>query len=283
MTLKDAYALHLSSNNLEGSGRAASYLRALELLVAMLREKPEGFEDCRDIWRVGSIERLEELRQRVLAEARLGEQSVWEIDGLPPSYLRDGFCSAALAKLIEFLPMHLYAEATIAKIANYKGDADALANDLNKEPLIDADYIDRTQGRQGKDQIRERKMRIGQYAFRRMILSVYQNRCCITELDIPEVNRASHIIGWSERKDTRMDPRNGLCLSATYDAAFDKHLISFDEHFRLIVSKDISEHYTSASVNDYFIRKQGDVIRLPASHKPSMEFMEFHRSKGRFY
>lgn len=282
MTLKDAFALHLSSDNLEGSGRAASYLRSLELLETMLREKPEGFEDCRDIWCVGSVERLEELRQRVLVEAKQAKESVWEIDGLPRSYLRDGFCSAALTKLIEFLPMHIYAEATMAKIANYKGDADALANDLNKEPVIDVDYIDHIQKREGKDQHREMKMRIGQYAFRRMILSVYQNRCCITELDIPEVNRASHIIGWSERKDTRMDPRNGLCLSATYDAAFDKHLISFDEQFRLLVSKDISEHYTSASVKDYFIRKQGEIIRLPSSHKPSTEFMEIHRSKGRF-
>ena len=41
---------------------------------------------------------------------------------------------------------------------------------------------------------------------------------------------------WAEGEANRLDPENALCLSATYDAAFDRHLISFDEHYRLIVS-----------------------------------------------
>lgn len=32
----------------------------------------------------------------------------------------------------------------------------------------------------------------------------------------------------SDPTDTRMDPRNGLCLSVTYDAAFDRKLITPD-------------------------------------------------------
>ena len=62
------------------------------------------------------------------------------------------------------------------------------------------------------------------------------NRCCLTGLDLPQLNRASHIIGWAEPKgkQIRMDPRNGLCLSATYDAAFDRKPITFDEDYRLV-------------------------------------------------
>lgn len=44
-----------------------------------------------------------------------------------------------------------------------------------------------------------------------------------------------------------MDPRNGLLLSATYDAAFDRNLISLDDYYRLILSKDLEDGYTSES------------------------------------
>jgi len=47
MKLKDAFAAHLRSTNVEGSGKAKSYLRALDLLSEMLRSVPLGFEDCR--------------------------------------------------------------------------------------------------------------------------------------------------------------------------------------------------------------------------------------------
>ena len=75
------------------------------------------------------------------------------------------------------------------------------------------------------------KVRSNQHVFRKMILNIYNQSCCITGLNIPEVNRASHIIPWSEDQTIRLDPRNGLCLSATYDAAFDKYLISLDDDY----------------------------------------------------
>ena len=56
---------------------------------------------------------------------------------------------------------------------------------------------------------------------------------------LADILRASHISPWAEDEKNRINPENGMCLSATYDAAFDRHLISFDEHYRLVVSKDI--------------------------------------------
>jgi hypothetical protein len=41
--------------------------------------------------------------------------------------------------------------------------------------------------------------------------------------------RASHVLPWSNATDVeRLDPDNGLLLSANLDALFDKHLISFN-------------------------------------------------------
>lgn len=66
-------------------------------------------------------------------------------------------------------------------------------------------------------------------------IDIYEYRCCLTGIEVPEVLRASHIIPWSGSKNTCLNPENGLCLSASYDAAFDKHLITFDEDYRLVL------------------------------------------------
>jgi hypothetical protein len=53
--------------------------------------------------------------------------------------------------------------------------------------------------------------------------------------------RASHIIPWSNRNDVqRLDIHNGLLLSALWDAAFDKGLVSFDDDGMLRVSAALS-------------------------------------------
>ena len=36
---------------------------------------------------------------------------------------------------------------------------------------------------------------------------------------------ASHIIPWSENKEERLNPTNGICLSSLYDKAFDLETI----------------------------------------------------------
>jgi len=135
---------------------------------------------------------------------------------------------------------------------------------------------------EGKDALRQTKARVNQSAFRKIVLKVYENRCCLTGLDLPDVNRASHIIGWAERKDTRMDPRNGLCLSATYDAAFDRKLITFDDDYRLVLSKTIREHVPSESLHRYFLSKEGQRINVPTRFQPLQEYLEVHRKGGDF-
>ena len=50
----------------------------------------------------------------------------------------------------------------------------------------------------------------------------------MTGITEPELLRASHIVPWAECTDEkRLDVHNGLLLSALWDAAFDRGLISF--------------------------------------------------------
>ncbi len=282
MIIKESFAAYLRSTNVDGSGKAASYLRALELMETMIRAVPLGFEDCCDIWAVASVERLIELRSLVLEEQRRQSMSPWVIEGIPVSYLRDGYCSAALTQLIEFLTQHSFTEKIFRLLDTYSGDETALAKTLNISPIIPADFVHDPEAKDGKERIQSIKARIGQNTFREVVLAVYQNRCCLTGIDLPEVNRASHIIGWAERAETRMDPRNGLCLSATYDAAFDRKLITFDDDFRLVLSKTIRERVASQSLKTHFLSKEGQQLDIPSRFSPLREYLEHHRKGGSF-
>ena len=82
---------------------------------------------------------------------------------------------------------------------------------------------------------------------------------------------------WAEDEANSLNPENGLCLSATYDAAFDRHLISFDEHYRLVVSKEIKDHCTDAAAKSYFLDREGQTMSLPTRFLPSQSLLERHR------
>ena len=110
------------------------------------------------------------------------------------------------------------------------------------------------------------------------VLHDFRGKCCVTGLNIPQTLRASHIVAWASDKTNRMNPENGLCLSATYDAAFDKHLISFDNDYRMIVSKEIKEYYTNEVAKTYFGNYEGKQLILPSLYLPSKKLLEKHRS-----
>ena len=282
--LQKAFENYLYENNTTGSGKASSYLKSFEWLGKMLEIESYGFSDCKDIWGIKNVARLTAFRERVLEEKRKHSQSPWVHPNIPASYLRDGYCTSALAELVEFIPQYHHAQQVMDLFKQHEGDESTLADKLNFEPDLPTGYVHAPQSKDGKDRIVEAKVRIGQRAFREMILSNYSNRCCITGLDIRTVNRASHIIGWADPKGKkiRMDPRNGLCLSATYDAAFDRHLISLDEDYRVILSKDLKEQHSNDSFEQHFKQREGQVIALPQAYKPLQKYLEVHRKTGTF-
>ena len=66
---REAFKQYLMASNVEGSGKASSYVRGLDLLGQMIAQVPAGFDDCRDVWAVDSVERLEELYACANAQA----------------------------------------------------------------------------------------------------------------------------------------------------------------------------------------------------------------------
>ena len=85
--------------------------------------------------------------------------------------------------------------------------------------------------------------RIGQEIFRARLMDYWQGRCPLTGISDPTLLRAWHIIAWSECESDadRSDVHNGLVLSALWDAAFDRALVTFDDKGNPQFSPELSE------------------------------------------
>ncbi|HNW38669.1 MAG TPA: HNH endonuclease signature motif containing protein, partial [Methanosarcina vacuolata] len=95
-----------------------------------------------------------------------------------------------------------------------------------------------------KPTVTERKglvtSRVGQGAYRKGIIHRWEYKCAVTGFDKLDVLIASHIVPWAESTDSeRLDIHNGILLSPTYDALFDRHLISFENNGKIILSDAI--------------------------------------------
>ncbi len=123
------------------------------------------------------------------------------------------------------------------------------------------------------------KTRIGQRFFRQSVLASYNARCCITGNPVPELLVASHILPWGSHPEQRLNPRNGLCLAQTQDAAFDRGLITFGEDFRLVIRPRLKEYLPSEALERNFLMYEGKPMQMPDKFLPDSEFMRRHREE----
>ena len=133
--------------------------------------------------------------------------------------------------------------------------------------------------KEGRDKIAERKVRENQPFFRRAILSAYENRCCVTGIDIEALLVASHIKPWADSDSSeKLNPQNGLCLNALHDRAFDRGLISIMDDYTVVVSKQV-RHSSSDALRKMLLRYEGRRIELPTRFLPRTDLLAWHRDK----
>lgn len=116
----------------------------------------------------------------------------------------------------------------------------------NTEAAADLEAIEENSELSPTERLAEVLCRIGQGAFRKDLLDQFGGRCAVTGCDLPELLRASHIVAWAADQSLRRDPSNGLLLCAQIDAAFDAHLISFDDDGTMIFSRRLPEEKAKA-------------------------------------
>jgi HNH endonuclease len=75
------------------------------------------------------------------------------------------------------------------------------------------------------------RLRVGRAQSQGPLMDYWQGRCPLTGITDPALMRASHIVPWAECDSDaeRLNVHNGLLLSALWDAAFDRALVTFDD------------------------------------------------------
>ena len=216
----------------ENSGKADSYARAIRILDEVLAHQDLIDLHGRSLYDVRDTETIEAVLRFVSQEVKKmkrNEPNIFDY-GKPNqrSYPLKNFCSSALRSLKQYAQYEqevVVADGIVAQEQNPRTISTKLIAhfDITKE---------------GEDKISLTKQRKGQDYFRRMILANYGGRCALTGIDIPQLLLASHIIPWAEKahKQDRLNPCNGICLSALYDKAFDQGLITFSPDDYIFIS-----------------------------------------------
>jgi len=114
--------------------------------------------------------------------------------------------------------------------------------------------------------------------FRRVVLAAYNSTCCITGNPVADLLVASHILPWSDFPAERLNPKNGLCLAAHFDRAFDRGLITFDDRLRLAVSPVIRRYLPNEALESEFVSRDGQTLAHPDRFAPEPRFIAHHRS-----
>jgi hypothetical protein len=120
------------------------------------------------------------------------------------------------------------------------------------------------------------EQRLGQNFFRRAVLANYDGKCCITGIADDHLLNASHIRPWGIDEVNRHNPRNGLCLSATFDRAFDRGLMGVDESGRARFSRRLLES-DSVETRSFFLPYEGKSLSNAVRFDPDATFLRWHR------
>lgn len=115
--------------------------------------------------------------------------------------------------------------------------------------------------------------REGQSLFKGRILKAYDNKCCITGENIPELLEAAHIQEYKNRYSNHV--QNGLLLRVDIHRLYDNQLIFIDENYIIHVSALV----TSKQYRQY----HGKPISLPklVNQLPSKTALELRRNEFR--
>lgn len=132
---------------------------------------------------------------------------------------------------------------------------------------------------EGKEKERMIIVRINQSLFRKMVLTNFNNQCCITGIKQTELLVASHILPWSKDKGNRLNPKNGLALNTLHDKAFDCGLITITEDLKIKISSSFLKNRDIPSIQHNFIEYEGKHLIEPQKFFPSVDFLKVHNER----
>lgn len=157
-------------------------------------------------------------------------------------------------------------------------DALVLGTDLQEQLASDAEFDAMAPATEAAtSSLATIKVRKGQAFFRRAVLASYHDECCMSGLRIKRLLVASHIKPWNADVSNRLNPQNGLCLSALHDKAYDLGFISVRPDFTIAVSQEVAAD-PSQLIADSLVALKDQPIWLPNRFQPDKDFLDWHFS-----
>ena len=115
--------------------------------------------------------------------------------------------------------------------------------------------------------------RIGQGEFRESVLALWDYKCALTGSTTISAIRASHMKPWKKSTSReRLDPFNGIPLLATFDALFDRGLITFDRPGKLLISSRLT-------LTERVILGMSGLCGIGKIPKHSQTYLKYHREE----
>ena len=156
----------------------------------------------------------------------------------------------------------------LAQLHGVHADQDLLDEVLPSQELLTLE--------EGRNRSAPVQVRVNQARFRKAVLSSYNATCCISGLQHEKLVIASHIVPWSEDSKNRLNPQNGLCLSALHDRAYDQGLITVMPNFKVHLSPKLKASKGDSFILESLLRFDQQTIRFPDRFAPSPIFLEWH-------
>jgi putative restriction endonuclease len=117
--------------------------------------------------------------------------------------------------------------------------------------------------------------RLHQAYFRRDVLSVYRNRCCVCELRLRPLLQGAHIVPDSDASGVPT-VQNGLSLCSIHHAAYDRSIVRIKSDYTIVVEQESIEAgdtFARVSLSEF----DGGRIIVPAdtTQQPSPDFLDW--------
>ena len=114
--------------------------------------------------------------------------------------------------------------------------------------------------------------------FRASVFAAYENRCCITGMELSKLLVASHIKPYRSCRSSqeRTDPHNGLLLNTLYDKAFDQGLITVTKDYKIYVSSAVKAQAHNEFTRQWLVGLEGNQIIRSKTFLPDPACLEYH-------
>jgi len=122
-----------------------------------------------------------------------------------------------------------------------------------------------------------RPTRLGQGAFRKIVLDAYGRRCAVSGEHTVPVLQASHIKPFADVKQHEVT--NGLALRSDIHTLFDQGYVTVTPDYRFVVSEQLRADFDNGEIYYEYARSRPKIL-LPSYQEnlPNREHLEWHSS-----